>query len=306
MAQQTFSVKEVLESIGYRLKRVGTNYMTKAIYRGGNNPTALSIHSKTGGWHDFVSGESGTLKQLVKKTIGKDFDGTIEYSKIEDTFESLPEEAQLKTFDPKLLENLLPAYSYWNKRGISDDTLRLFKNGVGHRNEMYQRSVFPIYNPDGKIYGFAGRSILEDRVPKWKLIGKKSEFIYPVYFNGDYITKSDHIILVESIGCVLGLWEAGIRNTLCLFGTSILPKRMCYLLSLNKKVIIATNNDLDKEKNRGLIAAEKIKESLSQYFDDSKVMIFLPFSGDFNDQTKTENMKWHDDLILTMQKKTIK
>lgn len=306
MNQQTYSVREALEAAGYKLKRVGTNYMTNALYRGGNNPTALSIHTKTGGWHDFVTGESGTLKQLIKKTIGRDLDGQIDYGRMEATFEALDEDPLPKTFSPKLLDNLLPAYSYWNKRGISDDTLRFFKNGLGHRNEMYQRSVFPIYNPDGKIYGFAGRSVLDDRQPKWKIIGKKTHFIYPAFFNGHYISQSDHVILVESIGCILGLWEAGIRNTLCIFGTSIFPKTMCYLLSLNKKIVIATNNDLDKEKNHGEIAAGKIKTSLMQYFDHSQVIIFLPFKGDFNDQSASENISWHKKLILTIQKKQTK
>jgi len=301
MATLTYNVKEVLESIGYKLKRVGTNYMTNSLYRGGDNKTALSIHSKTGGWHDFVTGESGSLKDLVKRTVGEDFDGEIKVSSdIDfDVFSS----KKTKIFDPKLLDNLLPVYKYWNDRGISDDTLKIFKNGIAHQNEMYQRSVFPIFNPDGKIYGFAGRSILADRVPKWKIVGKKLNFIYPVFVNGSYITQSNHVILVESIGDVLGLWEAGIRNVVCIFGTSISPKMMCYLLSLNKSIVIATNNDKGKEKNWGDIAARKIQKSLLKYFDEERVMIFLPFKGDFNDQSKTENLQWQKDLLLTIQKK---
>ena len=299
MDTQNYNVKELLEDIGYRLKRVGTNYMTRALYRGGDNTTALSIHHQTGGWHDFVTGESGTLKDLIERTTGKTFEGEIKISSDIDVnkFNS----QKVKVFDPELLDDLLPVYDYWNNRGISDDTLRHFKNGLAHKNEMYQRSVFPIINPDGKIYGMAGRSILPERQPKWKIIGKKTSFIYPTNFNKKYVTNSDHVILVESIGCVLGLWEAGIKNTICLFGLTPSSKMVCHLLSLNKRIVIATNNDDDKEKNRGKIAAEKIKKTLLKYFDEDGIHIFLPFKGDFNDQSTIENLEWHKKMLLTIQ-----
>lgn len=303
MATRTYNVREVLESIGYKLKRVGASYMTNAVYRGGDNPTALGIHTKTGGWHDFVTGDSGTLKQLVERTIGKEFDGEIEIERVDDAVDYIERDIpKVKVFDPKSLENLLPAFDYWNNRGISDDTLKYFKNGLAHRNEMYQRSVFPIVNPDGKIYGFAGRSVLPERQPKWKIVGKKTNFIYPVYFNAQYIAKEDYIILIESIGDMLGLWEAGIKNTLCTFGTAIFPKTMCYLLSLNKTIIIATNNDESAEKNWGYLAAEKMRNKLLEYFDEQNVKIFLPFKKDFNDQTTTENLRWHEDLLKILNK----
>ena len=61
------------------------------------------------------------------------------------------------------------------------------------------------------------------------------------------------------------------------FGLDISSKQISFLASQNlDKITIATNNDANKEENRGLAGAIKIYLKLIKYFDISKVEIKLP------------------------------
>ena len=44
----------VLESIGYNLIDCGDHWRTQALYRDGDNKTAVKIYKNTGVWMDFV------------------------------------------------------------------------------------------------------------------------------------------------------------------------------------------------------------------------------------------------------------
>ena len=46
--------KQVLEELGYRLKDHGSYWRTSAVYRSGDNSTALQIYKDTGVWKDYV------------------------------------------------------------------------------------------------------------------------------------------------------------------------------------------------------------------------------------------------------------
>ena len=63
--------------------------------------------------------------------------------------------------------------------------------------------------------------------PKWKHLGKKSQWIYPYYSPNirkdihDSILEKESVILVESIGDMLNLFQHGIYNVLVTFSTVI-------------------------------------------------------------------------------------
>ena len=65
--------KEVLENLGYRLKDHGSYWRTNAVYRSGDNSTALQIYKDTGVWKDYVAGDGFLpFPALIEKTVGKD------------------------------------------------------------------------------------------------------------------------------------------------------------------------------------------------------------------------------------------
>lgn len=60
--------KTILENLGYKLSDRGTFWQTSAIYRNGDNPTAIQVYKDTGVWKDFVEDTNFLpFEALVKK-----------------------------------------------------------------------------------------------------------------------------------------------------------------------------------------------------------------------------------------------
>ena len=66
-------IKEVLESIGYNLIDCGNHWRTSAIYRNGDNKTAVQIYKNTGVWNDYIENKgSKPLEALIQLTLKDD------------------------------------------------------------------------------------------------------------------------------------------------------------------------------------------------------------------------------------------
>ena len=63
----------ILESIGYSLIDCGDHWRTQAIYRDGNNKTAVKIYKNTGVWMDFVQNKGCMpFEALIRLTLKDD------------------------------------------------------------------------------------------------------------------------------------------------------------------------------------------------------------------------------------------
>jgi hypothetical protein len=294
-------IRNSLEKLGYSLKDFGSHWRTKAIYRGGDNPTALKVYKNTGVWQDYVQG-SGSMpfQKLVELTLNtKDPKVIKEYIKKSDFSEIqyiVKEKIEMdKIYPEECLKRLFPNFSFYKKRNISEETQKLFKCGLAGNGQMYQRIVFPIYNSEGQIFGFSGRKINDNTdSPKWKHIGTKTKWVYPAFVPreqtvDELIEEKKEVILVESIGDSLALTEEGYANNLVTFGLDCSPALLNYLCSKNlDKIIIATNNDSEKQKNHGKISAMKNYMKLSQFFNFEQLSVQLPWANDFSDMRQQE------------------
>ncbi len=284
-------VLEVLQNLGYSpIKDVGNCYQTTAKYRGGDSPTSLVVYKDSGWCKDYPTGEKFSLYELVKRTTGTNHPKTILEIINADQINCPPPKQKLKmqkTYPKDCLDRLFPNYSFYNKKNISDATLKAYKMGLATAGKMYQRFVFPVFNEAGEICGFSGRHLNwteEMNAPKWKHIGDKREWLYPFYTVEDCRQQFDEIILVESNGDSLALYEEGYKNHLVTFGLEISPAIMSFLLAGDyKKIILASNNDLTKTANHGKIAAIKNLIKLSSVFPTEMIDIKLPTSNDFGE-----------------------
>jgi len=289
-------IKNSLEQLGYRLKDFGNHWRTAAIYRGGNNPTAIKVYKNTGVWQDYVdgNGSSQPFKKLIELTLKtkdpKIIKQYIGFSDAQSETQYVAKETieMEKVYPEECLKRLFPNYSFYKKKSISEETQQKYKCGLASVGQMYQRMVFPIYNSDQQIVGFSGRKINDNNdAPKWKHIGTKVKWIYPAFVPNEQtvdelIEEKKEVILVESIGDSMALTEEGYANNLVIFGLDCSPSLMNYLCSKSlNKIIIATNNDSEKEKNRGKISAMKNYMKLSQFFDFDQLSVQLPLANDF-------------------------
>lgn len=300
---EQISVYEILTELGYQLKDYGKEFRAKPLYRDSDNDTVLRIYKDTGKWFDFKQNISGDINSLVRLTLkiddpnkaqewlkNKNFNTnfSIEYTK--------PMLKSTKKFDLDLLQNLKVDHSYWLNRGIDNKTITQFKGGVGKAGKMKNRYVFPIFNIKNDIIGFSGRDITNLSKIKWKHLGEKSDFLYPLFLNSSIIEESKELILVESIGDMLNLWQNNVRNVIVTFGTSLSLSILNYCLKIDiKKIYISLNNDTNKN-NAGNIASEKTYNRLTRYFDHGQLKIALPIKKDFGEMNPQEILTWKNNL----------
>jgi len=297
-------VKQILEQLGYKLNDRGKEWRSKPLYRDSDNDTSLKINKFDGKWVDFARNESGSIDQLVEKTLSLSYGSGKNWIRKNGISQSSSASAYkseditldyIKFFDPSLLKKLTQDNKYWNSRGILDDTLRPFKGGLCFTGKMAGRYVFPIFDEDMRIRGFSGRSIYADNDIKWKHIGKRSDWNYPLFLTKDYIQKEKECIIVESLGDGLSLWQAGIRNFIISFGLNSL-EHICYaLIKLDPStIVIAFNNDLIGGNSRGAgnLAARNFKKTLETFFSKEQISVKLPNFNDFGSMTKEQILQW--------------
>lgn len=287
--------KETLQKLGYDLQDCGSHWRTRAIYRNGKTNTSLIIYKDSGVWKDFgLDNQAKPFNALVKETL-KTNDPKIlsTYLINNETVHTKPQQERIemeKIYPESYLDKLLPMKTFYEKRGISEKTQIKFKCGYAGGGKMYRRMVFPIYDLDNQIHGFSGRSVVDyDNVPKWKHMGRKTNWIYPHHLSHNTIEEKQEVILVESIGDCMALYEAGFENILMLAGLDISAKMISYLNTFDlNRIIIATNNDNSKEVNTGALASIKIAAKLSTVFDLSLVRINPPVCNDFGEMLECD------------------
>lgn len=295
-------VLSILQKIGYsQFNETQTHYAVRPLHRESDNDWAVAIDKRTGQWYDFVQKQGGSIYKLVALTkgfktkkevqeflqmdagqIGMDF-GIQHRYELEET----------KRFDKELLVKLIKDHQYWIDRGISPLTIAGFEGGRACSGRLKNRYVFPIFDERDDIIGFSGRNLIKDSVaPKWKHIGAKSNWCYPLKWNKSIIVSKQEVVLVESIGDMLSLWDVGVRNTLVTFGVSISKTIIEFLLRIDaQRILIAFNND--EENNLvGNDAADKERLHLLHYFDSHQVIVAIPDYKDFGEMDTAQIDLW--------------
>lgn len=293
--------KKILEELGYRLKDHGSYWRTNALYRSGDNTSALQIYKDTGVWKDFVEDTDFLPFQiLLEKTLNTRDTSIIKSYLNNNTLNTLSRPVQKKllkeekTYSHTSLKVLLPHYDFYLKKGISESTLKDFRCGLAMAKKMYQRMVFPICRSDGKIHGFSGRKIINDNKdrPKWLHVGRCSDWFYPYYSvkeTAEAVLEKNCVHIVESIGDCLSLYENGIKNVLVSFGLNISPKFIAKLSGLPiDKIFVSFNNDFNSERNRGFEGAVKSIFKLCDSTDFNKVYFAPPTSNDFGEMSSKD------------------
>jgi 5S rRNA maturation endonuclease (ribonuclease M5) len=206
-------------------------------------------------------------------------------------------------------ESLQIPSEYYLERGYTKEILNKYDVGLcdNPNKEMHNRIVVPIYSIDGKvIVGCTGRSVFDacskcshyhtstsecpDREDVWKYCKwkhnfgfKSQEHLYNFWFAKDHIQKSRSIILVESPGNVWRLEEAGIHNSVAIFGSSLSDKQKLLIDSSGAmNIILLMDND-----DAGQKAIKQITEKCKKIY-----RIYSPtFEGPDVGELSIENIR---------------
>lgn len=174
-------------------------------------------------------------------------------------------------------------YSYFKERGFTGDTIRKFglgyspeewdaltKEALGkgykleyldktgltivkedgrHIDRFKGRVMFPIQSMSGRILGFGGRILGNDKkVAKYlnspeSDIYHKSKVLYGIYHAKQAIAKQDNCYLVEGYTDVIQLHQAGIENVVASSGTALTPDQIRLVNRLTKNITVLFDGD---------------------------------------------------------------
>ena len=294
--------KNILLDLGYsNIKDNGKELRMRPLYRDSNNDTVLSVRKDTGHFIDFSKSISGSFEYLIQLSLNlksiEDAKKTLveKWSITEIKREHRPTVKTAKIFPKEYLTKIIPTHDYWLDRGVSLETVEIFKGGVVHNGTMANRYIFPIFDFKNNLIGVTGRLINSSpnsNTPKWLHKGKTSEWKYPLQANHGIIKEKKEIFLIESIGDMLSLWEAGIKNTLIVFGLNLSASLISLLIKLDPdKIFISFNNDSENN-SAGNKAALVSKKKLLSHFDPDQIKITLPDKNDFGDMNTEEIKRW--------------
>lgn len=185
----------------------------------------------------------------------------------------------------KVRESLLIPSDYYQNRGFSPQVLDELDVGLCTRegSPMFNRVVFPVYEEDNvTMIGCVGRRTDEVKDCKW-INSKgfnKANHLYNYNKAAPRVKDRRAIILVEGQGDAMRMYEAGIINTVGLFGCSITDGQE-YLLQKSGAwdIIIATDND-----PAGIDAYDKIQFRLKNLFNIHRLEVPTKDIGDLTVQ----------------------
>lgn len=207
------SVYKLLSDKGIAFKLSGNDYLIKCLNpdHEDSNPSCR-VDTNTGIAHCFACGWKANMfryfgvltSQISQKTV-----------KLKQKLKEMQEAAVP-------VPQQLPGATLVTKsfRGISVETLNKFEAfTTNNEKDLEGRIVFPIRNVGGEVAVYHGRHMFSDEQPKYKNFPRKVQlFPFPIVID----RTKDYIVLVEGMFDMLNLYDKGLHNVVCAFGTSSL------------------------------------------------------------------------------------
>lgn len=142
---------------------------------------------------------------------------------------------------------------YAVKNGYSKELLLKIGISAGEEEKMYDRFqgrvIFPVHNLTGKVLGFGGRILTNDKnrakyinSPESEIYNK-SQTLYGIFFAKNEISRLNNCILVEGYADVLSMHQAGIENTVASSGTSLTTEQIRLISRYTKNITVLYDGD---------------------------------------------------------------
>ncbi|MEK9530850.1 MAG: DNA primase, partial [Flavobacteriaceae bacterium] len=172
--------------------------------------------------------------------------------------------------------------SYFRERGFTDETIKQFQLGYspdewsaltdaalksGYKIEFLEKTgltivkeerqfdrfkgrvMFPIHSMSGRVLGFGGRILTQDKKAAKYMnspesdIYNKSKVLYGLYQAKKTIAKEDNCFLVEGYTDVIQLHQRGITNVVSSSGTALTPEQIRLIRRLTTNITVLFDGD---------------------------------------------------------------
>ncbi|MGB5667560.1 MAG: DNA primase [Maribacter sp.] len=140
--------------------------------------------------------------------------------------------------------------NYLQKTGLT-----IVKEDANNPNESKKfdrfkgRVMFPIHSMSGRVLGFGGRILANDKKAAKYLnspesdIYHKSKVLYGIYYAKQTIAKEDNCYLVEGYTDVIQFYQRGIHNVVASSGTALTPEQIRLINRLTKNITVLFDGD---------------------------------------------------------------
>jgi len=309
---------------------------------GGDNPTGFVYYHSTGRWKCWTNKceeeYHGDIVGLIRAILDLNFfdafqwgsnfvlNGNIDSSQLKALLEKRKSVKKAQTnywkdhnepkqvFSEETLKNLNSAARFASQRSLDSALFDSYGIGYAWRGPLTKRIVVPVRNIKGKIVGFSGRQLVENKdFPKWfhwpsgDRYGRFKTSIHLFNINNafSYCIANDKstYIIVEGPFDVIKMEMAGVHNSLCTFGNGISEGQMEILKQIGAtRVLVAY--DGDDPGNKGAdIAVKKLEKKLF----DSGIIKLTDIFADW-DKDKFGGLDWanpniHVTLIKDLMEK---
>jgi DNA primase len=221
--------------------------------------------------------------------------------------------------------------SYFKERGFTNETIKKFNLGYspetwdaltkealgkGYKLEFLEstgltipredrpfdrfkgRVMFPIQSMSGRVLGFGGRILTNDKKAAKYLnspesdIYHKSKVLYGIYYAKQSIAKQNNCYLVEGYTDVIQFSQAGIENVVASSGTALTPDQIRLINRLTRNITVLFDGDA-----AGLRAAIRGIDLILEEGMNVRVCSFP--QGEDPDSFARKNS--HDDLVAYLE-----
>lgn len=125
-----------------------------------------------------------------------------------------------------------------------------FKNLNSRKFDRFKgRVIFPIHSLSGRVLGFGGRILTNDKKAAKYINSPESEIynkgkvLYGIYFAKQAIAKEDNCYLVEGYTDVIQMHQRGIHNVVSSSGTALTPDQIRLINRLTKNITVLFDGD---------------------------------------------------------------
>ncbi|MDO5636004.1 MAG: DNA primase [Myroides sp.] len=179
-------------------------------------------------------------------------------------------------------EGLAIGHSYFKERGFTEETIKTFQLGYspdqwdaftkealgkGYQLEFLEKTgltivkddkkfdrfkgrvMFPIQSMSGRVLGFGGRILTNDKKAAKYLnspesdIYHKSKVLYGIFHAKQEIASKDNCFLVEGYTDVIQMHQAGVKNVVASSGTALTPDQIRLINRLTKNITVLFDGD---------------------------------------------------------------
>ena len=203
-------------------------------------------------------------------------------------------------YAPKSYASLL---NFLNKKGYNKN--QLIKWGVVVSKNAYtydkfrQRLIFPLFDRQGNIVGFSGRTILSDtKAPKYlhsptTLVFDKSSYLFGIFQAKKAIRENDQIIFCEGQLDVISSHKTKVKNVVASLGTSITEGQFELAKKFTNNVCLCFDNDLAGEK--AIIKASSMAHKAGM----NVKAIYIPKGKDADEFIRNDKLGWEKAVLAS-------